>query len=131
MSPIEQIDYEGDRGTVRLLCTDINEDDPLFTDAQVDAFLRLEGGNVKRAAARALDVIAVSEVLVSKKIRTQDLQTDGPAVAKSLHEQALALRADADRDDDADQAFFDIVPGPGRGCGVPELTEHPISAWWC
>lgn len=127
--PISAIDYTTDAGRVRLLATDINEDDPLFTNAQVEAFLALAGGNVKRAAARALDTIAVSEVLVSKKIRTQDLSTDGPAVAKALREQAKALRDEADSDDDTDSGFFfDVVPGPGCGHGV-ELADRPSYGW--
>lgn len=125
MPPIDRIDYATAAGQVRLLIADVNEDDPLFTDAQLQGFLALEGDHVKRAAARALDVIAVSEVLVSKKIRTQDLQTDGPAVAKALREQALALRAEADADEAAEGSFFDVIPGPG-GCAWPELTERPV-----
>lgn len=128
--PINPIDYTTDEGRIRLLATDTNVDDPLFDDAMITAFLALAGGNVKRAAARALDTIAVSEVLVSKKIRTQDLSTDGPAVAKALREQAQALRDEADTDDDnADGSFFDIVPGPGCA-GGPELVERYSPFRW-
>ncbi|HEY0697192.1 MAG TPA: hypothetical protein VGD43_05215, partial [Micromonospora sp.] len=88
-----------DIGRVRLLATDLNEVEPLFDDAQITAFLSIEGG-VKRAAALALETIAVSEALISKKITTQDLSTDGPAVAKELRERASALRKQADEDDD-------------------------------
>lgn len=84
-------------GQIRLLATDLDEVEPLFEDAQITAFLALEGGNVKRAAALALETIGVSEVLISKKIRTSDgLTTDGPAVAKELRERAKTLRQQAD-----------------------------------
>lgn len=88
-------------GQVRLLCTDLTEP-ALFADEQIEAFISMaDGGSVKRAAAAALDTIARSEALVSKKIRTSDgLSTDGPAVAKELRESAAALRAEADTDDD-------------------------------
>lgn len=97
-------------GLVRLLVTDIDENDPLFTDAQITAFLTLEGTNTRLAAAQALDAIARSEVLVSKKIRTQDLQTDGPAVAAELRASATELRRQVDEGYGADaDAGFDVV----------------------
>jgi hypothetical protein len=99
-----------DIGQVRLLATDLNEVDPLFTDQQISAFLAMEG-RVKRAAALALETIAVSEVLIGKKIRTGDgLATDGPAVAKELRERAKALRDQADVEDgDPDDYGIEIV----------------------
>lgn len=98
-------------GMVRLLCTDLDEVAPLLTDAQITALLTLESGNVRLAAAQALDTIASSEALVSKKIRTLDLQTDGPAVAKELRERAAGLRKQADSVDPAtgEPFAFDIV----------------------
>lgn len=83
-------------GLVRLLATDLDEESPLFTDAQITAFLTLEGSNTRLAAAQALDTIASNEALVSKKIRTQDLSTDGPAVAKELRDRATELRRQVD-----------------------------------
>jgi hypothetical protein len=97
-------------GRVRLLCTDLDEVSPLFTDAQISAFLAMEGSNLRLAAAQALDTIASSEVLVSKKIRTADLSTDGPAVAKELRERAKSLRDQAAvADEDGLPFAFDIV----------------------
>lgn len=106
-------------GQVRLLTTDVDEAFPLHTDADLTAFLALEGGNVKRAAAASLEAISTSEVLVGKKITTQDLSTDGPAVAKDLRERAKTLREQADRadddQDDADDGYgFDAVAMPCR-----------------
>ncbi|MBM0240023.1 hypothetical protein JNW88_28180 [Micromonospora sp. ATA32] len=80
-------------GQVRLLITDTTEP-ALFDDNQIDAFLTMEG-NVKLAAAAALETIATSEALVSKRITTQDLSTDGPAVSKELRARAAALRQQA------------------------------------
>lgn len=89
---------------VRLLIADLPEDtdDRLLTDEQLQTLIDEEGDD-KLAAAAALDIIATSEVLVSKKIRTQDLQTDGPAVATVLREQAATLRTQVD------MAGFDVV----------------------
>lgn len=97
-------------GRVRLLCTDLDEVAPLFTDAQITAFLAMENSNVRLAAAQALDTIASSEAMVSKKIRTADLQTDGPAVAKELRDRAASLRDQAAVvDDDGVPFAFDVV----------------------
>jgi hypothetical protein len=98
-------------GQVRLLCTDLDEVSPLFTDAHITAFLAMESANIRLAAAQALDTIASSEAMVSKKIRTQDLQTDGPAVAAELRERAASLRKQAaDVDPATGEPFaFDIV----------------------
>lgn len=108
--------------TVRLLISD-NATDPVFADTEVEAFLALEGDNVKRAAAQALDVIASDEALTSKVIRTQDLATDGPKTAAALREHATRLRAQADRAEDlADEGYFEIVDVVGSPT-FPELTE--------
>lgn len=106
-------------GQIRLLTTDQDEAFPLHTDAQLTAFLAMEGGSVKRAAAASLEAIATSETLVSKKITTQDLSTDGPAVAKDLRERAKLLRDQAaedkaEVDEDADGFGMDFVHMPGR-----------------
>lgn len=92
---------------VRLLITDVDPDAQLFTDDQLSTFLRLSGGGeerwtVRRAAAEALDTIAVSEVLVGKVIRSQDLSTDGAKVSAELRARAAALRQRADREEDQD-----------------------------
>jgi hypothetical protein len=83
-----------DVGTVRLLNSDTSPESGgrIFDDTEIQTFLDLEGGAVKLAAAQALDAIASNEAMVSKRIKTLDLQTDGPAVAKSLREHASALR---------------------------------------
>lgn len=105
-----------DVGMVRLLITDLDAAAPLFTDDQITAFLTLEGSDVRYAAAQALDTIASSEVLVSKKIRTQDLQTDGPAVSADLRARASELRRQSDEGTgDAGFSVVDFDPQPDEG----------------
>lgn len=121
------IDYTTNRGKVRLLVNDVDEASGLvFTNAEIDAFLSLEGANVKRAAAQAIDTIADNEALASKVIRAQDKSTDGAKVADALRKRAAALRAQADRAEaEADDGgFFDIV-ALNTEASVPELTEWP------
>lgn len=99
-----------DIGMVRLLITDLDDAAALFTDSQIQAFLTMEG-SVRLAAAVALETIATSEALISKKIRTQDLATDGPAVAKELRDRAAQLRAQAAAAGEGDLGdfAFDVV----------------------
>lgn len=107
-----------DAGRVRLLIPDLSLRDPgpIFTDDEIDAFLAIEGSNVRRAAATALDVIASSEVMTSKVIKTQDLQTDGAKVAAELRARAKSLREQADEgygaegDDDTSFTIVDFDP---------------------
>lgn len=103
-------------GRVRLLATDTDSDNAIFSDDEIDAFLALEDDNVKRAAATALDQIASSEALIQKRIKLLDLQTDGPAVAKALREHAAALRKQADDEETA--GAFDYA----------EMVVNPFSA---
>lgn len=113
------IDYTTDRGRVRLLIADVDEANLVLADDQLDAYISLEGDDVRLAAAQALDTIASSEALVSKVIKTQDLSTDGPKTADALRKHAASLREQAGGED---EGFFDIVdfdPYPGS----PELTE--------
>jgi hypothetical protein len=123
--PIE-LDPTTDVGMVRLLITDTDEAFPLFTDGQLVALLGAEGDIVKRGAALALETIATSETLIGKKITTQDLSTDGPAVAKALMDRAKILRGQADAEagpvDDPDQYGFDYVD-------VPTASTYPGVRW--
>lgn len=92
--------------TVRLLIADTNVASPVLDDDTIAGFLALYGvastsqtadiWSVRRAAAEALDAIAISETLIGKVISTQDLSTDGPKVAASLRAQADRFRVRAD-----------------------------------
>jgi hypothetical protein len=110
-------------GQVRLLINDTSND-PVFDDEDVSAFLTLEGGSVKKAAAQALDVIADDEVLTAKVMSSSGDSTNGAAVADSLRKRAATLREQAvyDVSHDDDEAFFEIIP---MGPTYPTLVE-----WW-
>lgn len=108
----------------RLLMADVGTTECL-TDTQIEGYLTLNDGHIRRGAADALDAIATSEVLVSKVIRSQDLQTDGAKVADALRKHADRLRDQADADDERDGWFgFDVVYPP-TGRTHPEATEWP------
>lgn len=105
-------------GKVRLLIPDRIVADAFFTDEEVQAFLDMEEQDTFLAAALALDTIASDETMVLKVITMLDLSTNGPAVAKSLHERAESLRSRVYDDDCSiaiasmavnDQATMDIL----------------------
>lgn len=102
---------------VRSLTADLDPVKPLLTDPQLWGFLTLYTGNPKRAAARALRTVAASEVLVGKKITTQDLTTDAPAVSAELRALAAELWAEAEADAaaeaESDESFM-FVPNHGH-----------------
>ncbi|MBO0826213.1 MAG: hypothetical protein J2P24_00385 [Streptosporangiales bacterium] len=102
-------------GRVRLLTNDVDPAAPVFTDAEIEAFLDLTGQSVFLAAAQALDTVASNEVLVGKVIRTQDLSTNGAQVSAELRARAQSLRDQAaSGDDDPGAAFLvaDFDPTP-------------------
>lgn len=116
------IDYTKALSQLRLLISDVNELAYTITDDHVGGYLTMHGLTsttvvtpadlpaLKRAAADALDAIATSEALVSKVIRTQDLQTDGPKTAAALRAHAQALRAQAtEAEADDDGGTFEVA----------------------
>lgn len=101
-------DLTTDVGKVRLLIPDRNVqayDDGdtsqwFFEDEEIEALLTMEGDNVKRAAALALETIASDEAYVQKAIRLMDLQTNGAQTAASLMARAAELRKQADKEEE-------------------------------
>jgi len=95
--------YSTDVAKVRLLISDIDDASQIFNDQAISAFLSMAlDGNIKRAAAQALLVMATNEVLVQKRIKLLDLSTDGPAEAEALRKLALQYRAEADEEEITD-----------------------------
>lgn len=99
---------------LRISDTSTNPSEQLLTDDQLTLLLGEHDGSTYRAAADALRTIAASEVLISKKIRTQDLSTDGPAVAASLRALADDYDAKADAEEAESIGALHIVPFGGR-----------------
>lgn len=125
------IDYTTPAGQVRLLIPDTDPGNQLFDDDQLNAYLAIESGIVKRAAAAALETAASNTALVAKVITTQDLATDGAKVSDALLKRAAELRRQVDEDDPATSGGIDIVDFTDpftRPVWNHELTEQE---WWC
>jgi hypothetical protein len=122
MSDITPPDYTTPIGQVRLLIPDVEQLDNLqdqsapasylFNDAQIQALVVLYSNNVKRAAAQAKLILATSEALINKVIRTTDYTTDGAKLGAELRAQAKALQDEATTDDLSDSYETFIVSPP-------------------
>lgn len=99
-----------DPGRVRMLIPDRTDDGHAFEDEEIEVFLALEGGNVRRAAALALETCASDQALTLKVVRMPDLSTDGRAVSEALLQRAAALRSQAAESEAGDDGgMFDIA----------------------
>ena len=104
-------DLQTDVGQVRLIIPDrVNTaDEPaMFSDEELGAFLELEDG-VRRAAAAALETIASDQALVLKVLKVQNVSTDGAALARELRARAAALRSQAAQIEADDGELFDVA----------------------
>lgn len=119
------IDYGSDIGRVRLNITDIDEAAFLLTDEQIQALLDQSNDSVNMASYRALRLIAMSELLVSKKIRTQDLSSDGPAVAAGLMSLAAHYKEEADAEGDGTIGY--VSPSIGGHLEAEEWRLGPFA----
>jgi hypothetical protein len=110
---VEQVDFSGE-GVAEYL----------FSDGHLQSFLNVAGGlpggraRILRAAAMAVRAIAVSEGLISKVIKTEDLQTDGAKLAASLLRGAEGLDKQADQAEEAEDEW-------AFGFQIVDFQPHP------
>lgn len=112
------IDYTSPVGQVRVLIPDLrkledlrdlrNESRYLFTDDEILAFLAVNNGNVKRAAADACDAIGMDKALQLLVLKTDDKQTDGAKLLDAIVKRAKTLREQA-KEDDGNILSFDVI----------------------
>lgn len=98
---------------LRIADKDPDPEKRLLTDEDIQELLDAQSGNAWRAAGDALLLIATSEVLVSKAIRTQDLQTNGDRVAQRLESLADKYYTKADEEELAQGGSLHLVPFGG------------------
>lgn len=115
---MSEIDFSSPVGQVRVLIPDLrkledlrdlrNEPRYLFTDDEILAFLAINNGNVKLAAADACDAIGMDKSLQLLVLKTDDKQTDGAKLLSAIVARAKQLRAQA-REDEENNLCFDVV----------------------
>jgi hypothetical protein len=115
-------DYNTVVGQIRLLIPDMEQLHDLtnptaahsyiFDDTQLQALGVLYNNNIKKAAAQAKLLLATSETLINKVIKTADYATDGAKLGAELRAQAKALQDEAREDEqlDAYDSAFVVVP---------------------
>lgn len=115
---MSDIDFSSPVGQVRVLIPDLrkledlrdlrNEPRYLFADEEIEAFLAVNSGNVKLAAADACDAIGMDKALQLLVLKTDDKQTDGAKLLSAIVGRAKQLRAQA-REDEENNLCFDVV----------------------
>lgn len=115
---MSDIDFSSPVGQVRVLIPDLrkledlrdlrNEPRYLFTDEEIEAFLAVNSGNVKLAAADACDAIGMDKALQLLVLKTDDKQTDGAKLLAAIVGRARQLRAQA-KEDEVNNLCFDVV----------------------
>lgn len=115
---MSDIDFSSPVGQVRVLIPDLrkledlrdlrNEPRYLFADEEIEAFLAINNGNVKLAAADACDAIGMDKALQLLVLKTDDKQTDGAKLLSAIVGRARQLRAQA-REDEENNLCFDVV----------------------
>lgn len=98
----------------------------ILPDSILAIWLDEADGSTNRVTYKALVTIATNEVLVSKKIVTQDLSTDGPAVADALLKLGATYKAAADEEEAV--AHFSGYVDPGHNIPL-EAEERKRWGW--
>lgn len=156
MADVSPPNYSTAVGRVRALIPDIEQVDwerdgnasYIFSDSHLEGFLALYGvepgvcgqatnsttAKIRHAAADAVEAIAVSEALISKVVKTEDLQTDGAKTANALLGRAGLLRRQAAKEEeqeDLETAFTVVDFHPSRNyCEPPRVRETPEYLYW-
>lgn len=109
-------DLSTNAGKVRLMVADTVQEYQQFSDEEIAAFLSMEP-RPRRAAAMALEAIAVNESLIQKRIVALHIETDGPALAAELRNMAKSLR-EQDK----------LSAGSGATMRIAEMVSTPEQA---
>lgn len=88
----------------------------MWSDDEIQSFVDDEDGNIKRAAAYILIATANNENLILKKLTTEDLATDGPAVSNAMLKTAERLLAETALSAGEEEDFYSVpyTPAPPR-----------------
>lgn len=84
-----------DVGKIRSLIPDMDITDPAFQDEEIEYYFSSEG-NLRKAAALALEIAATKDVLIFKVMKSGTDSVDAAKGAAVLLERARALRKQED-----------------------------------
>lgn len=156
MADVTPVDYTSDVGRIRKLIPDIRQipdpKDPagpvsyIWSDAALQSFIDDElpttwdeslsnpapRATIYRAAAMAMVATANDVNLVLKKLVTEDLETDGPAVADKLLKAAAMLEKKAENIDAIDseaEVFYAIFPPTDRQQRIEGAWGDVVWSW--
>lgn len=71
-----------DAGKVRLLITDTDVADPIFTDTEISQFLSMSDNDIYGAAALAFGTIIRSRALLAKRMQREGYETEEHALSE-------------------------------------------------
>jgi hypothetical protein len=136
---VSPVNFDTEVGKVRVLLGDTeaeNVEDGIgeymyFGDAEIVAFLEMYGDNAKLAAARAMETIASSQVLLLKSWTSDDLTVNGDKIAESLRKIAAQLRQEALADESSE--YFNLISMYVEADHFYDFEERPYipkRTWW-
>jgi hypothetical protein len=118
-------ELSNDIGRVRLLVPDRNQENAVFSDEEITAFVSLEGG-VYRAAALALETVASDTAATLRVTRTLGLEVDGAKASDALLKRAAGLRKQADDIEARDVPLFDWAEMALNGPSAREILRNDV-----
>lgn len=133
-------DYDTLAGNVRVLVgdTDAKPLDPdvegygeyaWYSDDELEALGAQFSDNPKRVAIWVLSQVAISQAMKLKKWTSEDLQVDGPAIARGIEATLKRLSAEVDKEVAAggEEEYFGYTPLYPYGSDVYTPTH---GNWW-
>lgn len=135
-------DYETLAGKVRVLVGDTDAaplETPVtgqgqyawYSDAELEVLGSMNNMNPKRVAIWVLSQVAMSQALILKKWTSEDLQVDGPAIARGIEATLKRLAAEVDKEDTlgGDAEFFGVYDfsGSHRYLFPPTAWEYIVA----
>lgn len=111
-SGVVPVNPETNVGKVRILLGDTQPDPTTggylyFSDTELSALLDMYDDNPKLVAARCMETIAASEVLLLKSWSSDDLAVRGDQIAESLRKIAQQLRDEAIMEESSN--YFNLI----------------------
>jgi hypothetical protein len=107
---VDTYDLNTDVGKIRSLIPDRDITDPVFSDAEITYYFS-SSGNIRYAAATALEIAATQDVLIFKVMKSGTDSVDAAKGAAVLLDRARRLRQEED----------DLLVTAGGVLGVIEM----------